>query len=369
VANNLEVIGFIKNKNRIRGVRIKDILTGDEFDLRASFVVSTCGPWLQSILGLIEQSPEKRYGFSKAFDLVVKHKFLNDIAIGIRTQIKNYKTSELLGRRSRYLCITPWKNYSLIGTEHLPFEDNPDNLSIPEHEITNFLRKISEAYPQASLGLEDVRFVYKGCLPTIAAKRGSLHLASKFCIYYHGRENGLEGLIAVSGVKFTEARYVSEKVVDLVFAKLNRKLPNSHSSATAVYGGDMECFNDCILGEIRRKIFGSSPIDVQRLISSYGSIYADVLESIDKPRQLGFENTSELLKKAKILHAIREEMAHNLSDVLFRRTELGIDGQINCKDIMTRAEIMAQELNWSSGKIKEQVGEVTTVLSSLTLNG
>ena len=160
VANNLEVIGFIKNKNRIRGARIKDILTGDEFDFRASFVVSTCGPWLQSILGLIEQSPEKRYGFSKAFDLVVKHKFLNDIAIGIRTQIKNYKTSELLGRRSRYLCITPWKNYSLIGTEHLPFEDNPDNLSIPEHEITNFLRKISEAYPQASLGLEDVRFVY-----------------------------------------------------------------------------------------------------------------------------------------------------------------------------------------------------------------
>jgi glycerol-3-phosphate dehydrogenase len=369
VANYLEVVGFIKNKNRIRGVRVKDMLTGDEFDLRASFVVSTCGPWLQRILGLIEQSPEKHYGLSKAFNLVVRHKFFNDIAIGIRTRIQNYKTSELLGRRSRYIFITPWKNYSLIGTEHLPTEDSPEELCITEGEVANFIREIYGAYPQVSLGLSDVDFIYKGCLPTILTNRGSVRLASKYRIYDHGRENGLEGIISVSGVKFTEARYVAEKVVDLVFAKLNRKSRKSQSSVTPAYGGEIERLNDFILGEIRRKIFGLSPIDVQNLISSYGSAYTEVLENSDKLGELGLVSSGEFIRKAKILQAIREEMAHNLSDVLFRRTDLGMNGRVDNEYLTNCAEIMAQELNWSSGKIKEEVGEVTTLLSSLNLNG
>jgi glycerol-3-phosphate dehydrogenase len=368
LANYLEVIGFIKNKNRIRGVKVKDTLTGDEFDIRASLVVNTSGPWLKRILGFINHFSEKHQGLSRAFNLVVKSKFSNDFAIGINTRVQNFRTSQLLGKRSRYLFIAPWKDDSLIGTEHLPTADDPDNLSISEEEIKNFLRDINEAYPQASLRLRDVRFVYKGCLPTILTSRGSAKLASKYRIYDHGRENGLEGLISVSGVKFTEARRVAEKVVDLVSTKLNRKGPKSHAAVTPAYGGKIERFNDFILDEIRRNSFGLSQIDVQNLIAHYGSVYDEVLESLHKRGQLRFANSRVLIKKAKILYAIREEMAQRLSDVVFRRTDLGMNAQVDNADIMTCAEMMAGELNWNRDRIKKEIDEVMSVLSSLTLN-
>ena len=368
MANYLEAIDFIKDKNRIGGVKVKDNITGDVFDIRARFVVNTSGPWLNRILGLINHSLGDNKGLSKAFNLIVKRKFSNDFALGIYTMVQNEKTSQLLGKRTRYLFIAPWKDGSLIGTEHLAFEDNPDKLSITEDEITNFLREINEAYPQASLGLEDVRFVFKGCLPTIPTNRGSLHLASKYRIYDHGRENGLEGLISVSGVKFTEARYVAEKVVDLVFAKLNRESQKSRTALTPAYGGDIEHFDDFLLGEIRRNFFGLNPIEVQNLISSYGSAYPEVLESLGRPGQLGFANSGELIKKARILYAIREEMAQRLSDVVFRRTDLGMNAQFANEDLMMCAEIAAQELDWDRDRMKKEVDEVRSVLSSLTLN-
>lgn len=369
MANYLEAIDFIKDKNRIGGVRAKDNIAGDVFDIRARFVVNTGGPWLKRVLGIINDGTEIRQGLSKAFNLVVKRKFSKEFAMGICTRLQNHNTSRLLGKRSRYLFLVPWKENSFIGTEHLPFEDNPDDLSISEDEISNFLREINEAWPQASLGLEDVRFVYKGCLPTTLTNGGYAKLASKYCIYDHGRRNGLGGVISVNGVKFTEARYVAEKVVDLVFAKLNRESPKFRATLAPVYGGDIERFDDFLSGKIRRNFPGLSPIGVQNLISIYGSAYAEVLERPYRRERLEFADSGELIKKARILYAIREEMAQCLSDVVFRRTDFATNAQCDSEDLMMCAEIMAQELDWNRDRMRKEVDEVRSVLSSLTLNG
>src|SRR3989304_5899368 len=272
LANYLEVIGFIKDQNRLGGVKVKDLLTGDEFEICARFIVNTSGPWIQSVLGLINsQSSEVYHGLSKAFNLVINRKFSNDFAIGVYSQVLNNKTSELLGKRSRYLFITPWRGYSMIGTEHLPSKDDPENLYLTEEEIKNFLEEVNEAYPQASLVLKDVCFKYKGCLPTI--------------------------------------------------------------------------------------------------MSNKGSAYAEVLKYIDKDEKSDLISSSDLIRKAEILYSIRDEMAQKLSDVIFRRTDLGIIGETDSSSIMKYAGIMAKELNWNSDRIKQEMNEVKAVLSSFTLNG
>src|SRR3989337_1536062 len=63
LANYLEVLGFIKDHNRLGGVKVKDLLTGDDFAICARFIVNTSGPWIQSVLGLINsQSSEVYHG-------------------------------------------------------------------------------------------------------------------------------------------------------------------------------------------------------------------------------------------------------------------------------------------------------------------
>src|SRR3972149_5230692 len=370
LANYLEVIGFIKDQNRLGGVKVKDLLTGDEFEICARFIVNTSGPWIQSVLGLINsQSSEVYHGLSKAFNLVINRKFSNDFAIGVYSQVLNNKTSELLGKRSRYLFITPWRGYSMIGTEHLPSKDDPENLYLTEEEIKNFLEEVNEAYPQASLVLKDVCFKYKGCLPTIMSNKGSVRLATKYRIYNHGREQCLDGLISVSGVKFTEARHVAEKVVDLVFKKMVSTPPALYSDITPVYGGRIERFNEFLIQESRKNPFGLSPSNIQNLISNYGSAYAEVLKYIDKDEKSDLISSSDLIRKAEILYSIRDEMAQKLSVVIFRRTDLGIIGETDSSSIMKYAGIMAKELNWNSDRIKQEMNEVKAVLSSFTLNG
>ncbi len=50
-----------------------------------------------------------------------------------------------------------------------------------------------------------------------------MNLAVRENILDHSKENGPKGLFSVSGVKFTTARLVAEKTIDLIFHKSNYK--------------------------------------------------------------------------------------------------------------------------------------------------
>ncbi len=364
LANYLEVIGLIKDQNRIGGVKVKDIFTGDEFEIRAKFVVNSSGPWLKRVLGLVNlQSPKVYNGLSKAFNLVVSRKISHDFAIGIHSQVSNNKTSELLGKRSRFLFITPWRDYSMIGTEHLPSKDDPEKINLTEEEIKSFLGEVNEAYPRASLGLKDVCFKYMGCLPAFIPAKGSMRIATKYRIYDHGIEHGVDGLVSVSGVKFTEARQVAEKVVTLVFKKMGRTPQATRSDVTPVHGGRIERLDEFLGQESQRNPYGLNKNDINNLISNYGSAYTEVLKYYDK------DEKADLLRKPEVLYAIHEEMAHKLSDVLFRRTDIGIIGDTDSSNITRYAGIMAKELNWNNDRIKHEIDEAKALLSSFTLNG
>ncbi len=53
-------------------------------------------------------------------------------------------------------------------------------------------------------------------------------------------------------MKFTEARYVAERTVDLVFSKLGKSTPKAITAVTPVYGGHIERFDDFLLNQIRQ---------------------------------------------------------------------------------------------------------------------
>ena len=62
--------------------------------------------------------------------------------------------------------------------------------------------------------------------------------------------------------------------------------------------------------------------------------------------------------KAEVLHGVREEMARKLSDVIFRRTELGSAGHPGADALRVSAETMGGELGWSIAKTRQESQEV-----------
>jgi glycerol-3-phosphate dehydrogenase len=67
---------------------------------------------------------------------------------------------------------------------------------------------------------------------------------------------------------------------------------------------------------------------------------------------------SETRQKAEIILAVRGEMAQNLSDVVFRRTDLGSGNRPDPRGLQACADLMASELGWDESRTQKEVDEV-----------
>ncbi|MCU0643734.1 MAG: FAD-dependent oxidoreductase, partial [bacterium] len=45
-ANYVKAVGFLKDGNKVTGIKAQDILTGEKFDIRAKMVINNAGPWV-----------------------------------------------------------------------------------------------------------------------------------------------------------------------------------------------------------------------------------------------------------------------------------------------------------------------------------
>jgi glycerol-3-phosphate dehydrogenase len=111
----------------------------------------------------------------------------------------------------------------LVGTHHLALDRPPapeDRPQVPEAAIAQMLTALNRAMPALALTMADVGGVRAGFLP--AERPGASAMAKRPVILDHGIEGGPEGLISVSGVKWTTARLVAAEVIAGVVARRAR---------------------------------------------------------------------------------------------------------------------------------------------------
>lgn len=351
-ANYVEATAFLRDGRRVAGVKVKDVLTGDRFSIRAKTVVNTCGPWVDHVLSYLNGYPtNSRPLLAKAINVVTRPLF-QGCAVGIPS--------------SRFLFIAPWRGCSLIGTAYSVYDGDPDHCTVTERNVHDFLNQINNAYPAARLTIGDVSFVHGGLLPSsgICRRTGEIQLSQHYRIRDH-RKEGIDGLISVVGVKYTTARHVAEKVVDCVFESWGQKAPHSLSRVTPVWGGEIERFERFLEDKVKTQRCGLTAQTIQRLIYNYGSSYEDVLRYLDKPANGDRAYTDDLaVLRAEALHGIHEEMAQKLSDVVFRRTELGTAGHPGSEVLKICAKVLRAELGWNSSRAEEELQGINHVFKN-----
>jgi len=323
-------------------------------EIRARVTVNSSGPWLNHLLSRLDNdSYVEGYGVSKAFNVLINRDLTNGYALGLNSQINSPEKANLLSKSSRYIFITPWNGKSLIGTEHLSSDLEPDNFKVTREEISSFLDDIYTSYPAASLKTDDVEFVYGGFIPTYLGRDGKAKIGIKNHIHDHEKEQGLSGLFSATGTKYTEARIVAQKTVDLIIRKMGKTLRPSNTKSTMLSCNKIDELNRYLNQEIDKNKGLLHPSITRRLIHTYGASYQEVLRYMDQYESGYLSETDEdTLIKSQIVYAIKEEMAQKLTDVIFRRTDLGLNFENLKNNLREYTKIMAKELNWNDSIIK-----------------
>jgi glycerol-3-phosphate dehydrogenase len=146
--------------------------------------------------------------------------------------------------------------------------------------------------------------------------------------------------------------------VDKVYDKLHLRAPESRTATIPLPGGAVGDF-DSFAAEFK---VTSGLVDelAERLLKLYGARAPDVLalagddSSLRMP--LGASATVETgLLGVEVLHAFHHEMAETLSDVLLRRTMVGLGPRVGLDVDEAAARLAVKHLGWSEERARSEV--------------
>ncbi len=355
LANYAEVIGFVREAGALRAACVRDQLGGSEFAVRGRLFINMTNAWSEIVIRLAAGQPPERAVLRTKGIQVLTRPFSDRVGFAVETQQKD--TTALITRGGRNLFITPWRGLSFMGQTDKLYRGDPDAARITGADVDEFLTEFNRACPGANLARADVRFWVGGLIP-VGNDDPNPEVAKfsrKFEILDHAAE-GIPNLVSVNGAKYTVCRHAAEKTVNLALRKLGRPHRPSDTGHARLRGGaiaDFDAFLRAALAQpmvdekTTRHLVFSYGTEIER-IRAYGRADPDALRHI--------RGSSEVLR-AEVLHAVREEMAQKLADVVMRRTDLGTAGHPGHAALEDCAAIMAAELEWSAERQAREVSE------------
>lgn len=282
---------------RVRGARVRDEETGNELDVDARAVLLALGAGAGPP-GLTLPPPHEEVAL--AWNVVCDRR-VADVAIGLQTET-SAEDDPICGGH-RFVFLVPWRGRTVVGTRYRPLARG-EEIRVRREEAVSLLTECNRVCPSLALTADDIRLVHQGVVPL---EDGTL--ADRARVVDHGERDGVSGLISLSGVKYTTARKTAARAVDRVLTILREERAPCRT--------DRE-----LLLAPRFPLAEASPTEEQ------------------------------------LLHAIREESARTLADLVCRRTGLGSAGPPPAESVEEVAAVAARELGWDGARTRREIEDL-----------
>ncbi len=266
---------------------LADRLSDETGTVAARCVVNATGVWVDRLRQTAHAQP--MVSPSQGVHVVVDRDFMpGDHALLVP------KTAD-----GRVLFAVPWLGKLVLGTTDTPRSDLPREPEPFESELTFILSEASRVLSRP-VRRADVRSVWVGLRPLVAAPAASAG-GTKTLSREHTIVVDPDGLVTVTGGKWTTYRAMAEDVLDQCFSAdlLPRRAGGVTSRHTLVGAG----------GSGPRPALYQAPG-----LHLYGSEAAAVTALPGADRELGMG-----LTEAMVRFAVKSEYAHTVEDVLARR--------------------------------------------------
>lgn len=364
-ANYVEATGLLRQGSKVVGVAARDVLSEAPFEIRARVVLNAAGPYAEAFLQASLGLPLKPPGtYSRDVCFVVPKPWVHPTH-ALAVQGRTRDPDAILSRGERHLFVAPWRNCTLIGTWHRVHTGHPDQLEVTEEEVATFLDEVNGGYADLDLSLDDISMVNFGLVPFGQNPDAAAHLryGHRSRVVDHRAMHGLDNLVSLIGVRFTTGRREAERAVDLVLSKLGAAkpgaaYPRSRTMETPVVGGDIPDWQAFLEGLAVDPSSAVGRDERLQLAQSYGTEAPAVLALVRPDEGAEPPAQRSALLGARIRYAVQEEMAMNLADIIFRRTDLGTARHPGRAVLESCARHLGDALGKPASRMETEIAEV-----------
>lgn len=339
LATRTRVIGFLREGERVTGVKAKDLETGAEFDVRARVVVNAAGVWTDEIQEMVGGRGALNVQASKGIHLVVpRDRIRSDSGIIMRTM-------------TSVLFVIPWGRHWILGTTDTAWSLDKAHPAASKTDIDYVLGLVNEVLREP-LDYSDVEGVYAGLRPLLSGESDATSKISR----EHTVVTPVPGLVIIAGGKLTTYRVMAKDAVDAAVHSLGGSLPDSITDTVLLAGADGFQARRNQADSLART-HGIHAARVRHLLGRYGSLVDEVLALIAAQPELGQPLVgAEDYLTAEVVYAVTHEGARHLDDVLQRRTRISIElFDRGVAAARPAAELMAAALGWTEADIDDEV--------------
>ncbi|MFE7511068.1 glycerol-3-phosphate dehydrogenase/oxidase [Streptomyces sp. NPDC057540] len=279
------------------GALVRDETTGQELRLRARTVINAAGVWAGGLVGDVRLRP------SRGTHLVLRSETLGPLSAGLHIPIP--------GETNRFVLVLPQGDGRVyVGLTDEPVDgDVPDVPEVPETDI-GFLLDVLGSALDVTVHRSDVVGAFAGLRPLLDTQDAAGRTAD--ISRKHAVLTSADGIVTVVGGKLTTYRRMAQDAVDAAVA------------ARGLDAGPCRTASLPLVGAARPQTLAGLDV-APRLVQRYGSEAPAVQAlgladpSLAEPVVPGHTVTG-----AELVWAVRHEGALDTSDLLDRRTRIGL---------------------------------------------
>ncbi|HSV39019.1 MAG TPA: glycerol-3-phosphate dehydrogenase/oxidase [Nocardioidaceae bacterium] len=339
LATRTKCIGFLREGERVTGVRAMDLETGKELEIRARVVVNAAGVWTDEIQAMVGGRGALNVQASKGIHLVVP-----------RDRIRS-QAGLIMRTATSVLFVVPWGRHWILGTTDTPWNLDKAHPAASKADIDYILDNINRVLKQP-LRIEDVEGVYAGLRPLLSGESEPTSRISR----EHTVVTPVPGLVIIAGGKLTTYRVMARDAIDAAAHSLGGSIAPSITERLPLVGAPGYEARANQAGALARAS-GIHRARVEHLLGRYGGMVDEVLALIDERVLLArpLPGAEDYLS-AEIVYAVTHEGARHLDDVLTRRTRISIESfDRGVAAARPAAELMAGPLGWDASRVDEEV--------------
>jgi len=309
VRNHMEALAVDVTHGRIRGVLLRDQLTGRDARVDTAWVINCSGPWADRVCqrSSIRMSKPMLGGVRGSH--IVLSRFPGSPNTAVYTEAAD----------GRPFFVLPWNDQILVGTTEVADDGDPGRTVPSAEEIGYLVKSVAQLFPKAKISGQSVKHAFAGIRPLPYSPDNKPSAITRRHMLHDHADDGAAHMISAIGGKLTTAASLARDCA--------RKIGSSATEPSAMAigpGPALDPLHDETVLEIAR--IGSVSEETARgMLEWHGKRASDIARMALVSAELRAPicpHSSHIV--AEVVEAYRREFAVTLGDVLLRRVPVAL---------------------------------------------